>query len=157
MLEGACSPLFLRQLGNRRAASSIFRTPKGKLRNERNIYCGINDLRNPDLPFGWLCLVAARGCNRQTPALRSSPGQTTLSRDGPVGASAATAQGGKPCRLRSTSIWEEGDSLFTKQSQELLCFQLCTLQKAIKSETFFKLGGEAKRWNHENSQRLRRF
>src|ERR1700676_739282 len=28
----------------------------------------------------------------------------------------------RQCRLRSTSIWEEGDSLFSKQSQEVLCF-----------------------------------
>jgi hypothetical protein len=31
--------------------------------------------------------------------------------------------GAKRCRLRSTSIWEGGDSLLTKQSQEVLCFQ----------------------------------
>jgi hypothetical protein len=28
----------------------------------------------------------------------------------------------RQCRLPSTSIWAEGDSLFSKQSQEVLCF-----------------------------------
>src|ERR1022692_1530467 len=31
--------------------------------------------------------------------------------------------GAKQCRLLSTSIWEEEDRFFTKQSQEVLCFQ----------------------------------
>jgi hypothetical protein len=37
--------------------------------------------------------LATCGSTRQTPTLRSSPGQATLSRDGPAGASAARTQG----------------------------------------------------------------
>ena len=68
-----------------------------------------------------------------TDKLLRSPRQATLSRHGPAGASATTAEREKRCRLPSTSIWEEGGTFLPNKAKKFFVFNRGEHDRSISS------------------------